>query len=302
MDRVRTTVGLRLAAVGLILTSCATVTHVASASAPAPPPIELATPAPTRTELELLGDAVAAGRHWRIDAARGPIHVWVPRGYDPATAGIVVYVHGYYTDVDGAWAQYRLPEQFARAGINAMFIACAAPTGLDEPVRWPSLAEVLATAQAGTGLPLPDGQLIAIAHSGGFRTLTSWLDNRGLDTVVLLDGAYGEVQPFWRWTRASRDHRFIDVGDDTRAATDWLHRWLPSTVQHDGFPAEGTWPDDARAAQILYVPSTIGHMPLVTDGVALPMLLRALRLAPIPDVPWAPLDALPPAPVLAASS
>ncbi len=250
-------------------------------------------------ELAALGAMVATGEHWRIDAPSGPLHVWVPDGYDADTAAIVVYVHGYYTTVDEAWTNHHLPEQFARSGVNAMFIACAAPTGLGEPVRWRSLAGLLATVQRETGQALPEGRVVAIGHSGAYRTLTSWLDNRGLDTIVLVDAAYGELPQFRAWTRASRRHRLIDVGDDTRQATEWLHRWLPSTVALDSFPTDaGLLPDVALTARVLYIRSSIGHMPLVTSGVALPLLLRSLWAARIAgaqdDAPLVPFGDPPP--------
>lgn len=247
-------------------------------------------------ELARLDAAVLAGEHWRITTPHGPVHVWRPEGYDEATAAIVVYVHGYYADVDTAWAEHRLPAQFARAGVNALFIACEAPTTEYEPVRWLSLADLLMTVRRRLDLVLPDGPVVAVAHSGGFRTIEWWLPNRGLDTVVLVDAAYGDTRLFWRWVRASRAHRLIDVGDDTRQATDWLHRWLPETVAVEDFapPGATVLPAAAQHARVVYARSTVGHMALVTGGVALPLLLRALRVEPLPDVRWAPLRPLPP--------
>ena len=57
----------------------------------------------------------------------GAIHVWVPPGYDRATAGTVVYVHGYHTDSDGAWKDHDLARQFKASGQNAIFIVPDAP-------------------------------------------------------------------------------------------------------------------------------------------------------------------------------
>ena len=55
---------------------------------------------------------VAGGTHWRIDTGGGAVHVWIPGNYDRATAGTVVYVHGYWTDADGAWRDHKLAQQF----------------------------------------------------------------------------------------------------------------------------------------------------------------------------------------------
>jgi hypothetical protein len=89
---------------------------------------------------------------------------------------------------------------------------------------------------------------------------------------------------------ASPKHRLIDVGDDTRQWTEQLHAELPSTVILDGFPSvEDEIPPSAAKAKILYIRSSLGHFPLVTGGVSLPMVLRTLTRRRLLDVPLAEL-------------
>ena len=242
-------------------------------------------------------ELVAAGKSWVLDTQRGHVHVWIPDGYDSRTAATIVYVHGYYVDVDEAWTEQQLPEQFAISGLNAMFIACGAPESASEPVTWPSLSALLLTVRQGIGRPLPTRTLVAVGHSGAHRTLVRWLDNRLLDTVVLVDAAYGELAPYRTWLRQARTHRLIDIGADTRWRTDIFHRSLPgtTTVEHFPSPEEGSFAKFARDARILYVRATRTHMELVTDGVALPMTLRALHVPLILDKPrTSPLEPLSP--------
>src|SRR6185369_1890745 len=108
------------------------------------PALELGPPAP-RPQDQRLEDRVRAGRHWRLETARGAIHVWTPAGYDAATAATVVFVHGYWTDVDEAWDAYRLAHQFALSGINAMFVVPEAPQAKRVPLSWPSLTDLVRT-------------------------------------------------------------------------------------------------------------------------------------------------------------
>ena len=107
--------------------------------------VELAAPEPALTAKASVQEVVppvpitaaslvAEGQHWRIVTPRGPVHVWVSKGYKARRADTIVDVHGYYTHVDQAWSDHNLPFQFAASTINAMFIACEAPAGLDEPV------------------------------------------------------------------------------------------------------------------------------------------------------------------------
>jgi len=44
----------------------------------------------------------------------------------------VIYVHGYYTDADGAWSEHDLARQFKASHQNAMFIVPDAPSGMSK--------------------------------------------------------------------------------------------------------------------------------------------------------------------------
>jgi hypothetical protein len=229
--------------------------------------------------------ASAEGTHIRIHTRHGPVHVWTPEGYDPTLAATIVYVHGYYDDVDSAWRGHHLVRQFDASGLDAIFIACEAPSGPHDPIAWPSIEALLDRVVKARGLPLPDGPVIVVGHSGAHRTISAWLDEPTIDTLVLLDALYGEVDSYRAWVEASPDHRLIDVGELTRPWTEALHAELPETVVYDGFRQahEGRL-QGARRARIVYVRSRLGHMPLVTGGLALPIVLRALRVARVDDV------------------
>lgn len=223
--------------------------------------------------------AEARATHTRLMTSNGPIHVWTPRGYDAATAGVVVYVHGFYTTVDRAWREHRLARQFAASGVNALYIACEAPNRPGKRVSWTSLSALLTRVASELGTTLPTGRVAAVGHSGAYRTLSAWLDSEELGTVALVDALYGDVPRFRDWIKRSEDRRLIDVADLATRWTDALHATLPETVEYDGFPAADAGRlVGARDARIVYVRTKLGHMPLITGGVALPMVLRALRL------------------------
>src|SRR5262249_29686553 len=134
-------------------------------------------PPPTLSEL------VEGGTHWRFATPHGPVHVWIPHGYDAKRAETIVYVHGYYVHVDEAWRNYKLETQFAASAINAMFVACEAPAQLSEPVAWDSLGPLLEAVEHGIGQRWPKRRIVVIGHSAAFRTLLGWLDEPEIDTV-----------------------------------------------------------------------------------------------------------------------
>jgi hypothetical protein len=270
----------------LVISSASSGTDIASAKTPSALSVENAysaqivnarPPAPPELvdpKAAFLVDLVAQGRHWRVDTDNGPIHVWVPRGYDAATAQTVVYVHGYWQDADAVWLEHRLPEQFALSGANAMFVVPEAPRGKWDRVLWPTTQALLTDVSARIGEPLPKGRVAVFGHSGAYRTVIQWLADPRIDTIVLLDAAYVDVMPYRDWVRGAKTRRFINVSIDTIRWSNWLHRSLPSTLTVEPFPRELT--DKIKQARILYVKSDIGHFPLVTEGVAIPQLLRVL--------------------------
>ena len=216
-------------------------------------------------------------RQIRLHTAQGPVHVYWPEGYDRATAGIVLYVHGYFTTVDRAWRQHALPEQFAASGVNAVFIACEAPARARPKVQWSDLGALLETVADGLAEPLPEGRVIAVGHSGAHRTIAEWLDDARLDTIILLDANYDRSRVLHDWLDADPEHRLIDAAVLTRRWSEPRHAANPDALVFDELPATGVL-EGARDARVVYVRSQYDHMALVTGGIALPILLRAIRL------------------------
>ena len=147
------------------------------------------------------------------------IHLWRPARYDPRTAGMVVYIHGYFTSVDQTWTDDSLATQFRDSGRNALFIAIEAPQSNYEDVSWKSLADLLRTvAESRAPFPLPHGPLVVVGHSGAYRTILMWLGDPRVQYVILLDGLYSGQAEFRSWLRPqslANPHRMVLVAIDT---------------------------------------------------------------------------------------
>lgn len=243
--------------------------------------------------------AVNAGRHVRIDGPRGPIHVWIPAGYRPDTGATVIYVHGYFDDADTAWVGHQLPEQFALAGLNALFVVPEAPVKQQTPINYPDLGELLRLVEDQAGVTRGAAYTAAVGHSGAFRTLQAWLDEPTLDHLTMVDAMYGDEELIATWLRASPRRRLITVGEDTVLGTESFAAKFPAdtfTVNRIP-PAYDFWPERARTARHLYVRAQFAHMPLVTEGIVLPSLLRLLPVERLGNLPWKlPLGSMPPLP------
>lgn len=215
---------------------------------------------------------IVPGNHTRLDTPHGVVHVWAPEGYRAETASLIVYVHGYFVNVDDAWWAHGLPEQFGASSINALFIAVEAPARASQGVSWCSIAELVATVDPHISETMPKGQeVIAIGHSGAYRTLEQWRTDATLDTIVMLDSGYGAHEQWVDWAKQP-GHRLITVSSDTEWWFKKLHKDLP-THSIVGFPSR---PESLQRVRLLHIKTTLDHWQVVTT--ALPATLRMLRV------------------------
>ena len=230
------------------------------------------------------------GEHLRLETEHGALHFWIPENYDPLTAGMVIYIHGYYTTVDQTWENDHLARQFEESGRNALFVAIDAPMSNFQDVSWKSFDELLRTVQTQTPFPLPRGPLVVIGHSGAFRTILLWLRDPRVQYVILLDGLYTGLSEYRDWLRPHRyakPHRMVMVAHDTWRQSNQLARHTYGAARRRGIPARasGFTPREAHA-RLLYLFSQYNHMEMVSSGKVIPVLLQIspLRAVPVKSV------------------
>ena len=231
--------------------------------------------------LEKKEDIVAGGTHWRIKTRAGAVHVWVPANYDRATAGTVVYVHGYWTDADGAWREHRLARQFRASRQNAMFIVPDAPSANEDSVKWPALKD-LRKAIARANIRIPDGPTIVIGHSGAFRTIMQWVDHRAVEQIILLDAMYAGESAFNEFIKTGKradQHKLIVVAAGTAQSSESFAKKYKFAVAREKMPSSyDGFTKRERRAKLLYVRSQFEHNAIVTSGKVIPLLLRLTAL------------------------
>jgi len=268
-----------------------TLTLIATVSTPA-----LASPAPTAAPIT---EPEAGGLHTRVVTPHGPVHLFRPAGYQRRGAGLVIYVHGLYTRVDQAWREHHLAEQFAASGLNALFVAPEAPEAADEEPAWTDLESLITSALGRARLRRPSGPLLAVGHSGAYRTLALWLDHPALRHLILVDALYGNGPEFRAWLEADRAHKMTLIVKGTARWADPFVRSFRRAVTRAGIPDSfEELTRGERTAQLLCLRSQYGHMELITEGRTLPVVLRRTalpRLAP----PAAVAAAAPPSPLVA---
>jgi hypothetical protein len=256
-----------------------------------PPPAARITTSKVRTReqvkddgegrLEKKEDTVAGGTHWRIKTKAGAVHVWVPANYDRATAGTVVYIHGYWTDADGAWREHSLARQFRASKQNALFIVPDAPSANEDSVKWPALKD-LRKAIARANIKIPDGPTIVIGHSGAFRTIMQWVDHRAVEQIILLDAMYAGESAFDEFIKSGKranQHKLIVVAAGTAQSSESFAKKYKFAVAREKMPsAYDGFTRRERGAKLLYIRSQFDHMAIVTSGKVIPLLLRLTAL------------------------
>ncbi len=264
--------------------------------APAPAPrARLSTPQPRtiirprykddgESKLDKTEDTVMDGKHYRIKTGAGAVHVWLPPGYDRATAGTVIYVHGYWTDADGAWKDHQLARQFRMSRQNALFIVPDAPSANEDTVKWPALTD-LRKAVSRANIKMPDGPIVVMGHSGAFRTVMQWVDHKLVDQIILLDAMYAGEHQFDEFIKSGKradEHKMIVVGAAVAQASIAFAKQYKFAVAREGFPDTlGAFTKGERRAKLLYIRSQYDHMAIVTSRKVIPLLLRVTRLKPL---------------------
>jgi hypothetical protein len=222
----------------------------------------------------------AAEEHLRLETPHGVVHVWRPEGYEPDHAGVVVYVHGYGETADASWEQDALGEQFRASRRDALFVVPEAPARREEQVSWASLGELVSSLES-AGVDVPKGPVVAVGHSGAYRTLVPWLREPSLQELVLLDAVYGyreTVVPLRSWLLHSRTRRLVLVAQETWRRCEQLVRGLRAT-RRDALPEDAAaLSPKEKAARVVLYRSQYEHMGMVKDGHAIPLLLSATRV------------------------
>lgn len=157
------------------------------------------------------------------------VALFIPNGFR-ATDRIdfVVHFHGWRHTVAGTLPEYKLPEQFAASGRNAILIVPQGPYNAPDSgggkledtngfLRF--IAEAMTTLkQRGVcSNEAVAGDIILSGHSGGYQVMSSIVDHGGLTGQVkevwLFDALYAHSDEFLAWA-AREPGRLLDIYTD----------------------------------------------------------------------------------------
>ncbi len=244
--------------------------------------------------------------YWRLKHPKyGVVHVWHPeyRG-DPPTE-IVVALHGYSQkkkifrkNPDHFWSRYgKLRQQFKKSGKKALFIVPQGPNdnkesgkywnGRENSKRKLDLKGLISFSKAKTGAEAKNNVTL-IGHSGAYTTIASWLHNKDVKNIILLDSFYGYHKKFHRWAK-KEGHKMVVVAspknpyyNHQKAARKFLKPFPDATILKKT-PTSIT--AKLSNAKVVLIETRFSHGAIITSGKVIPNVLGLVGNKPIEKSP-----------------
>ena len=190
----------------------------------------------------------------------------------------VVHFHGWNNTVEGTLQKYRLLEQFAASGRNAILVVPEGPHNAPDSfggkledtngfVRF--MDEVLEKVRANAGFTNAQpviGKVILSGHSGGYHVMASILDHGGLSKniqeVWLFDALYAGTRQFMAWQRETGG-RFLNIFTDhggTKSESETLIEELKSGDAKFYLGEDiKTSPEDIQNHRLVFLTTDMAH-------------------------------------------
>ncbi len=246
--------------------------------------------------------ARAAGHPYHDEFYPAPEHyadstvaLFIPK-YFRATDKIdfVVHFHGWRNTVAGTLEQFKLAEQLAGSGRNAVLIVPEGPRNAPDSfggkledtngfkVFMTEAMEKLRASGVVSGTNSGIGKIILSGHSGGYHVMAAILDHGGLAEKIkeawLFDALYGNTDDFVAWQK-SQGGRLLDIYTDhggTKGETLKLMEFYKARgVQF--FAAEDTDapPEALRTNQVVFLHTDLAHDEVIAKRGMFGQFLKA---------------------------
>lgn len=227
---------------------------------------------------------------------------FIPRNFrETDSVDFVVHFHGWNHVADGTLDEYKLPEQFAKSGKNAVLIVPQGP--LNAPDSFGGklestnafhafMEEALSALKASGAIANANatfGRIILSGHSGGYHVMSAILHNgdlaQNIKEVWLFDALYGGTENFVGWQKA-QDGRLLNIYTDhggTRQETEKLMSSLKTA--NVGFFKSEDLEANAEALQtnkIVFLHSALPHNDVVAKRRTFEEFLRTSCLENAP--------------------
>jgi methylmalonyl-CoA mutase cobalamin-binding subunit len=205
------------------------------------------------------------------------VGIVIPKNYVKGeNVDYVVHFHGWSNHVGPVIKQYKLAEQLAASGANAILLVPQGPKNardsgcgkleLDPGGFERLIAEVTAFLKSEGKLSTDRvGKILLSAHSGGYKVTARILHHGGLtdriSDVVLLDASYGNLEDFVTYATAQKDARLLSFHTQDLDDENARLRAMVETagLQTRTLPEDLLGPDTLTPRGVSFIPTKLGH-------------------------------------------
>lgn len=224
------------------------------------------------------------------------VAIFVPKGFRASDAtDLVFYFHGWRNNVDDTLKQFKVAEQLAASGVNAVLVLPEGPKNapdsfggkLEETGIFSSLVgDVLGALKSrGVIANTKPGSIVLAGHSGAYRVMAFILTRGGLTPnvreVYLFDGLYGQMEKFAHWIDRFPG-KLIDIytadggtRDPSRDLMDDLRAW---EIPFAAVPESAVTPELLKKNRLVFIDSPLAHDDVVAKNVQFRAYLEASSL------------------------
>jgi hypothetical protein len=205
------------------------------------------------------------------------VGIVIPKGYVPGdTVDYVVHFHGWSNHVSQVLEQYRMPQQLAASGVNAILLVPQGPKDakdsscgkleLDDGAFKRLISEVTKYLNAEGKIRTSNiGRIALSAHSGGYKVTARILHQGGLtdhiSDVLLLDASYGNLEDFAEFCANDRHARLISLHTEhLDAANKELMGLLDKAhVPYRELPEDAVSADSLSPRGVTFISTKLAH-------------------------------------------
>ena len=222
------------------------------------------------------------------------VAIFIPNHFrETGRIDFVVHFHGWNNTVAGTLSQFKLIEQLAASGKNAVLVVPEGPHDapdsfggkLEDPDGFKNfIDEIAATLRRQSVLKKKDftiGNIVLSGHSGGYHVMSAIVDHGGEPTKIkevwLFDALYGGTTNFLAWW--DKEHgRLLNIYTDHGGTTNETMR-LMTLLKDRGTPFLATedskaTPQELKTNQLLFLHTDLTHNDVLEKRKTFAMFLE----------------------------
>ncbi len=225
------------------------------------------------------------------------VAIFIPKGFrKTGKVDIVVHLHGWWNNIDTTLKRYKLPQQFAESGKNAIFVVPEGPRNAPDSFDGKFedaggfkrfINDVIAFLFRESKIKTHKlGKVILTGHSGAYHGISFALLRGGIpekiSEVYLFDALYGQTEKFAYWVDHFKGKLVVIYTDsggtkgETESLMEDLDGWkIPYFAKEEALLS----PADLRSHRLVFIHTDLEHDMVPQARMEYREYLKASRLS-----------------------